>query len=51
MRARKPLRRDFIREFWRGLLVRWPIVSVLLLFMALLGMAVGELEGWPEGIH
>lgn len=49
MRAMKQLRRDFIGEFWRGLLVVWPIVSVLLVFMALLGLVVGELEGWPVG--
>jgi len=49
MRSSKHLRRSFIHGFWRGVSVVWPIVSALLLFMAMLGLAVGEVEGWPAG--
>lgn len=49
MRDTKHLRRNFIRELWRGLSVVWPIVSALLVFMALLGLVVGQLEDWPVG--
>lgn len=49
MRAMKDLRRSFVREFWRGLAIVWPIVSLLLVFMALLGWVVGVREGWPLG--
>lgn len=49
MRDMKYLRRNFVRAFWRGLSLVWPIVSLLLVFMALLGLVVGKLEGWPMG--
>ncbi|SFM04163.1 potassium channel family protein [Variovorax sp. OV329] len=47
MRNPKPLRRRFLLELWRGLGIVWPVISALLVLMALLGLAVGHLEGWP----
>lgn len=47
MRNSKALRRRFLLEVWRGLGIVWPVISALLLLMALLGLAVGRLEGWP----
>ncbi|WP_152223568.1 potassium channel family protein [Pseudomonas sp. SCB32] len=49
MRASKHLKHEFIRGFLRGLSVVWPIISLLLVFMALLGLVVGQVEGWPVG--
>ncbi|MBS0451485.1 MAG: two pore domain potassium channel family protein [Proteobacteria bacterium] len=47
------MRRLFIRELWRGLGIVWPVVSSLLVLMALLGLAVAGLEGWPlsDGLY
>jgi len=42
------LRRKFLIELWSGLTVVWPIVSGLLLIMALCGVAIGRAEGWPR---
>jgi len=41
------LRRKFLIELWGGLTVVWPILSGLLLLMALAGVAIGWVEGWP----
>ena len=41
------MRRKFLIELWGGLTVVWPIVSGLLLLMALGGVAIGWVEGWP----
>ena len=43
------IRRIFFAELGSGLRVVWPILSALLGGMALLGAAVGLLEGWPLG--
>ena len=40
------LRRLFLAEFWIGLRLVWPILSVLLGLMVALGMVIGLLEGW-----
>ncbi len=51
--ANKPtaraLRHRFLRELWTGLKIVWPIVSGLLLVMALLGFVIGWVEGWRIG--
>ena len=41
------MRRKFLIELWGGLTVVWPILSGLLLLMALAGVAIGWVEGWP----
>lgn len=45
----KILRFRFVRELWRGLGIVWPILSALVMLMALLGVLVARLEGWPLG--
>lgn len=47
------LRRQFFAELVNGLRVVWPILSMLLGMMALLGVAVAIFEGWPlfDGIY
>jgi hypothetical protein len=47
------MRRQFLREFWRGIKVVWPILSGLLVAMAVLGLAVALLEGWrlTDGLY
>jgi Ion channel len=47
------LRREFRLGFWKGIKIIWPILAVLLSLMALLGMAVAILEGWPlsDGLY
>ena len=49
MKTSRIIRRRFIRDLWRGLGIIWPVVSALLGFMALLGLAVAGLERWPLG--
>ena len=53
MKNPKPLRRRFFLELWRGMGLVWPVLSALLVFMALLGPAVAALEGWPvaDGLY
>jgi len=53
MKNPKPLRRHFFRELWRGMGLVWPVLSALLLFMAVLGLAVAGLERWPltDGLY
>lgn len=53
MKTSTILRRRFMRELWRGLGIVWPVVSGLLLLMALLGLLVATAEGWPlsDGIY
>ena len=40
------LRKLFYTEFWNGLKVVWPILSVLLGLMVALGIVIGWREGW-----
>jgi hypothetical protein len=40
------LRRNFLRAFWKGLRIVWPILSVLILAQLALGMLIGLTEGW-----
>ena len=40
------LRRTFLRALFSGLRVVWPILSVVLGMMVVLGIAIGLLEGW-----
>jgi hypothetical protein len=40
------MRRKFLADLLDGLRVVWPVLSGLLLWMAVLGVAVGVLEGW-----
>ena len=42
----RTLRRDFLVDLVSGLRVVWPILSVLLVLIVLLGATVGALEGW-----
>lgn len=51
--SRRPLRRRFARELWRGMEIVWPVLSALLLVMGLLGLLVAKLEGWPllDGVY
>lgn len=47
------IRRRFLREFWFGIKIVWPILSGLLGVMAALGITVALLEGWPltDGLY
>ncbi len=47
------MRRRFLREFWHGIKVVWPILSGLLAVMAALGIVVALLEDWPvvDGLY
>lgn len=47
------LRRRFMVGMRDGLGVVWPILSVLLTLMVVLGIAISLLEGWPlvDGIY
>ena len=40
------MRRQFAAGLWTGLLVVWPILSVLIGLIAALGVVVGVIEGW-----
>lgn len=42
----RKLRRDFVSGLIYGLRVVWPILSVLLLLIAGLGIVIGLIEGW-----
>jgi hypothetical protein len=42
----RTMRRTFVRELGTGLLVVWPVLSMLLAAMALLGILIGAIEGW-----
>ena len=43
------MRRVFLSELWIGLKLLWPILSVLLGAMVILGAVIGWVEGWPFG--
>lgn len=43
----RTLRRSFASELMSGLQVVWPVLSVLLGLIVLLGVGIGLLEGWP----
>lgn len=47
------LRRQFLTGMRDGLIVVWPILSILLSVMLALGIAISFLEGWPvvDGIY
>lgn len=47
------LRRRFVSGLQRGLGIIWPILSALLALMAVLGVGVALLEGWPltDGLY
>jgi hypothetical protein len=40
------MRREFAAGLWTGLLVVWPILSVLLGLIVALGLVIGLIEGW-----
>jgi Na+-transporting NADH:ubiquinone oxidoreductase subunit NqrD len=40
------MRREFATGLWTGLLVVWPILSVLLGLIVALGLVIGVIEGW-----
>ena len=42
-------RRQFVRGLFAGLRVVWPVLSALLILMVVLGLIIGELEGWKLG--
>src|SRR6185503_7617813 len=47
LRQRQALRRLFLAGLWEGLRIIWPILSGRLIIMALCGVAIGWVEGWP----
>lgn len=47
MKNSKVLPRRFFLELWRGVAIVRPVPSGLLVFMGVLGLGVGRLEGWP----
>ena len=49
MKASRIVRRRFFLELWRGLVIVWPAISGLLVLMALVGLLVARVEGWPLG--
>jgi Na+-translocating ferredoxin:NAD+ oxidoreductase RnfE subunit len=42
----RALRRNFLGGLYIGLRVVWPVLSVLLILIAALGLVIGRLEGW-----
>jgi hypothetical protein len=40
------MRREFAAGLWTGVLVVWPILSVLLGLIVALGLVIGLIEGW-----
>ncbi len=42
-------RRLYARSFLEGLRIIWPVLSAMLMLEALLGVAVGIMEGWGIG--
>ena len=42
----RALRRSFLGGLSRGLRIVWPVLSILLALIALLGLVTGLLEGW-----
>lgn len=42
----REIRRAFYRELRAGLLLVWPVLSVLVGVMVVLGLAVARIEGW-----
>jgi hypothetical protein len=44
------LRRRFIIEFGRGLLIVWPVLSFIVFVMIVLGYFAAKLEHWPFGM-
>jgi hypothetical protein len=49
MKASRIIRRRFFHELWLGLVIVWPALSGLLVLMALVGLLVARVEGWPLG--
>ncbi|QNK01861.1 potassium channel family protein [Dyella telluris] len=49
MRSSTSIRRDFALELWVGLKIIWPVLSALLLFVAIVGLVIAHLEGWSAG--
>jgi hypothetical protein len=43
------MRRKFVAGFVGGMRVVWPVVSGLLLTIAVLGVIIGRIEGWSIG--
>lgn len=43
----------FLKELFRGIRFVWPVVSGLIMLIALLGLLVGYLEGWraQDGVY
>jgi hypothetical protein len=42
----RALRRTFLGGLYTGLRVVWPVLSILLVLIAALGLVIGLLEGW-----
>jgi len=42
----RALRRNFLGGLYTGLRVVWPVLSILLVLIAVLGLVIGLLEGW-----
>jgi hypothetical protein len=49
MKKPRDMHWQFLAGLLRGVQVVWPVIGVLLLWMAGLGVAVGLLEGWKLG--
>jgi Ion channel len=45
----RAMRRSFFAGLMRGLKVVWPILSVLVGVMFLMGFVIGRIEGWDLG--
>jgi hypothetical protein len=43
------VRLRFAVEFWRGLLIVWPVLSGVVLLMVILGFCCARVEQWPFG--
>ena len=46
MDSRRLLRRQFLDSLFAGLIVVWPILSLLLAWVVALGLIAGWIEGW-----
>ena len=43
------MRVRFVVEFWRGLVIVWPVLSTVVFTMVILGFISARLEHWPFG--
>jgi hypothetical protein len=48
-RTQKMIRRRFFAAAGRAIHLTWPVLSIILAFQVVLGLATGFLEGWSVG--